>query len=128
MTNSKRYPETVTGKISRLLDDWLSRKLWQPIELIRLLVGDDLPAVGPAEEPYLWILRGIGTGADGAHREAALAARIGEFIDQKPEADLPGPRPEKMLYHLLSLCAGINKPDALAAELLRMLRRKKLSG
>jgi len=128
MTNSKRYPETVTGQISRLLDDWLSRKLWQPIELIRLLVGDDLPAVGPAEEPYVWILRGIGTGADGAHREAALAARIGEFIDQKPEADLPGPRPEKMLYNLLSLCAGINKPDELAAELLRMLRRKKLSG
>jgi|ERR1039458_681725 hypothetical protein len=128
MDNSKRYPETVTGQISQLLDDWLSRKPWQPIGLIRLLVGDDLPAVGPAEEPYVWILRGIGTGSDGADREAGLAARVGEFIDQKPEVGLPGTRPEKMLYNLLSLCAGMNRPDELAGPLLRMLRRKKLSG
>lgn len=128
MASRKRYPDTTVGAISRLLDEWLSRKQWQPIELIRLLVGDDLPAVGPGEEPYVWILRGLGTGADGAEREAGLAARMGEFIDQKPEVELPGPRPEQMLFNLLSLCAAMNRPDELAAPLRRMMKRAALSG
>ncbi len=92
-----------------MLDAWLRHEQWQPIELIRLLVGDDLPAVGSAEEPYVWILRGIGTGAYRADRKARMAARMGEFIEQQPEVELPGPRPEQMFYNLLQLCAGMTR-------------------
>jgi hypothetical protein len=128
MMAPRPYPDATVGEISRLLDQWLSQKRWKPSELIRLLTGDDLPAVDPVDEPCVWLLRAIGTGADGAEREAGLARRLGKFIDREPDVKRPGPRPEHMLYNLLSLCAGINRPDELAGPLLRMLERRRLKG
>lgn len=116
------------GKISQLLDDWLALDSWQVDELLRLLNGNDLPAVGSTEEPYVWISRALFTGASRAEREKRLAARLGRLIDEQPDVNLPGARPEQILFNLLSLCAEMNRPDELSEPLRRMFERRLLAG
>jgi hypothetical protein len=110
------------------LHQWLSRDTWDRIELIRLLRGDDVPASYATVEPYEWMLDALANEGERADFEQLLAERLAALIDQEPDINLYRPRPEQVLYNLLSVCAGVHRPLHLAGPLRRMFDRRKLAG
>ncbi len=103
--------------------------------LVEWLQGHGFPPVGYADEPYLWLLRGIESIAGMAPTSARdqtyselFCERIARLLDERPDEQRPGVRPEQVLYNLFLLCAGLKCPDCLADPLSRILARGKLNG
>ena len=111
-----------------LLGSWLQDKAWESKVLVRWLQGYDLPPVGTADEPYLWLLRGLPLGRNRRPAESELARRIAKILAGHPDEGGAGDRPEQVLFNLLKLCAGLSCPDELADLLYAMYQRGKLAG
>lgn len=111
------------------LHAWLSRTDWRVEELVRLLRGDEIvPASYARMEPHEWVEIALSNAGERPEFETELARRMAQLIDQEPEVNLCWPRPEQVLYNLLSVCASIYRPEELERPLRRMLERRKLEG
>lgn len=111
-----------------MLGAWLGREDWRPEELIDWLQGYNLPPVGHDDEPFLWLLRGIPLADKRFEAETKLAERVGKVLEGKPDLMRPGTRPDKVLYNLFMLCAGLGCPDQLAEPLYKVFQRGVLKG
>lgn len=124
--------DTPTGWMREALLPWLGKKDWTTAELLGFLQGYGLPPVGHDEEPYVWLLRGLPSGANRQNAETELAHRVAALLREQPDVNRPGRRPEQALCNLLLLCVGLNAAEILAkplAELYdRQMKKNTLAG
>jgi len=122
-------PEKWMGKV---INSWMreSKKKWRPQQLWDWLQGYDFPPVGHDEDPYLCLLRALGTMKDEKAARDEFAGLVRRAIEDQPDLDVaaPGKRPNQVLYNLFKLCGGLSRPDQLGDVLLGFLRRRRLSG
>jgi hypothetical protein len=126
------------GELTREMADRLKAWLDGPGgsgPLVEWLQGYDLPPVGYADEPYLWLLRGIraigpelSSKQDGQTYDHLFCKQVAGLLDDRPDRDRPGDNPERVLYNLFRLCAGLRCPACLAEGLRAILEAKQLSG
>jgi hypothetical protein len=115
---------TLTQQVADRIKEWLDgpRPSWA---LVDWLEGYNLPAVGPDEDPYIWLRRGLNELSDGLQKE--FVVHLCHFIDERPDVDRPGDRPDEVLSNLLWLCARLCLKDRslLGPALVRMYERAK---
>ena len=107
------------------VDAWLKREDWALSEWLDDFTGVNLPPL-PPEEPYVWILVGLGTGVARAERERKLAQRLAQVLDAAPDREELDERRRQALYNVLVLCSEIRGPEILPAPLRRMFERALL--
>jgi hypothetical protein len=117
-----------TLRMRELVTSWLDGHPIDDTSLDDWLVGTGLPAVGDADEPYVWILRGLPVGGDRPPYERTLALRAGGLLDAQSDAGDHRARDPQYVYNLLMLSAGLSSPDELHDPLERMMRRGLLDG
>jgi hypothetical protein len=128
MLDSYRESEGRVLQPNSRLSAWIDGAELDVSQLTRWLQGYDLPPVGHAEEPYLWILYALGLVDERFQRETELAGTAAVLLDAMPDVRPQGKRPNQLLYNLLMLSAGLSCPDQLSEPLQRMLLRARLSG
>ncbi len=106
---------------------WLSGSGPRSAQLERWLQGYDLPVLAAEEEPYVWLLRGLPQ-EDRYRWESRMAAEVAELVGQQPDVEPRGRRPQRLLYNLLMLAAGLSSPDELGERLWQMYERRSLAG
>jgi hypothetical protein len=100
---------------------WLGQQSWKASELLELLIGHGLPPFGHEDEPYLWLLRGLGLGSDRPTQEEEMARRVAALLENSAVTKkILGRRDEKLTYNLLLLAGGLGSPDQLADPLYRL--------
>ncbi len=119
-------PGSPTKWMRNLIIPWLERGGWQPEQLIAWLQGYNLPPVGHDEEPHVWLMRGLPP--DDEDLRAEMARRVVRILSSRPDVELPGRRPDQVLYNLLMLCSSLGRPFELAEPLYQMFVRERLSG
>lgn len=107
---------------------WADQEGFDLQTLVDWLQGTGLPAVGHDEEPFVWLLRGLPTGANRHAVSEKLAEGIARLLGQRPDVERIGDRPEQLLYNLLEVATHLNYPDQLASPLHELFRRKRLNG
>lgn len=121
----REYPDSgPTGDLRGKLLPWLEDRRWHPEPLTDWLQGRGLVSFGHEDEPYRWFLRAVP--ADNpryAWHRLKLASRVAKVIDDKPDIQTPGPRPEEFLSNLFLLAGGLDSPDLLAEPLYGVYRR-----
>jgi len=128
MAEGPLYPDNPTGWMRHVLHEWLQQPEAQLGLLTQWLQGHGLPPVGDEEEPYVWLLRGLPLGAERHQVETALARCAASLLDQKPDVQPVGDPPERLIYNLLKLCAGLRRRDLLAGSLSAVFKRRELAG
>jgi len=108
--------------------DWLAKKDWDTSQLIDWLQGYDLPLFGDSDEPYLWLLRGVPEADERYPAETEFASRVAALIDERPDVERRGKRPDQLLFNLFMLSAGLNCADQLADPLVSVFERAQLKG
>jgi hypothetical protein len=108
--------------------EWLTSSTWSVDELAAWLEGYESLPLGHDDEPYLWFLRGLPVADERFNAETVLADRVAVILGQQPDISWPGRRPERALYNLLLLCAGLSCPDQLAEPLFALFQRRALHG
>ncbi len=108
----------VVLRLRKRLEAWLSEEGARST-LSDWLRGYELPAVGHAEEPYVWMLRALSFSDDSARRELARRAAL-LLDDGRPHEGLRGRGDEDLLYNLLYLCAGLRCREELSEPLYRV--------
>lgn len=104
---------------------WLGRDDWKLSEWVDDFSGVNLPPL-PPEEPYVWILEGLGNDAGRPKRSATLARRLAEVLEARPDTgDLDLDR-QQALYNVLVLGSEIRDLPVLARPLKNMLDRASL--
>ncbi len=122
------FPDNPTGWMRHLLREWLQQPESRLERVTQWLQGYGLPPVGDEEEPYVWLLRGLPLGAERHSMETVLARCAAELLVQKPDVQPVGAPPERFLYNLLKLCAGLRSRHLLFDPLYAMFERRSLSG
>jgi hypothetical protein len=115
----KSLPQQVADRIAKWLED-PSGPSWA---LVDWLEGYNLPAVGPDEDPYVWLHRGLNELPANLYVEFIL--RLARFIDEQPDVARPGDRPDEVLYNLLLLCTRLGDRLRLGPPLIRMYERAR---
>jgi hypothetical protein len=126
------------GELTREMGERLRTWLDGPAGSARLvdwLQGYGLPPVGYADEPYLWLLRGMGAIGDERSAKAPdrtyddlFCEQVAALLLARPDVNRPGARPEQVLYNLFLLCAGLRCPGCLADPLYAIFQGEKLTG
>jgi transcriptional regulator with XRE-family HTH domain len=116
--------EGPTAELRRKLLPWLEESKWSPQPLIDWLQGRRLVSFGHEDEPYRWFLRALPSGESkwDWHRNE-LARRLARMIEEKPDVQKPGPRPDEFLSNLFLLAAGLDSPDVFAEPLFGVYQR-----
>jgi transcriptional regulator with XRE-family HTH domain len=116
--------EGPTAELRRKLLPWLEEGKWSPQPLTDWLQGRHLVSSGHEDEPYRWFLRALPSDERkwDWHRNE-LARRIGKMIEDKPDVQKPGPRPDEFLSNLFLLAAGLDSPDLFAEPLFGVYQR-----
>jgi transcriptional regulator with XRE-family HTH domain len=116
--------EGPTAELRRKLLPWLEEGKWSPQPLIDWLQGRHLVSYRHEDEPYRWFLRALPSDESkwDWHRNE-LARRIGKMIEEEPDVQRPGPRPDEFLSNLFLLAAGLDSPDLFAEPLFGVYRR-----
>ncbi|MBI1786384.1 MAG: XRE family transcriptional regulator [Acidobacteria bacterium] len=122
-TAAGRFEDSPTGWMSRILVPWLEQEIWRTGDLVDWFQGYGLPVTGEEEYPFRWILRSLPLGAERNKYKTTLAARLASLLDERPDVDPPGRRPDDVLYNLFMLCAGLDSPDQLAEPLCAVYER-----
>ncbi len=124
----------LTHEIGERMRAWLDGPA-DSARLIEWLQGHGLPPVGYADEPYVWLLRGIEaigrekcTTAPNRTYDEAFCEQVARLLIDRPDVVRPGVRPQQVLYNLFLLCAGLRCPDCLADPLLTICDSAKLRG
>jgi len=110
------------------LTAWLQRDDWTVEELIGALEGHGILGIAQEEEPYTSLLNVLPDGGERFTLESELARRASFLLNQQPDTQSIGDPPERLLYNLLMLCAGLAHPDELAEPLLALWSRRTLHG
>ncbi|HYU30913.1 MAG TPA: hypothetical protein VEW48_02015 [Thermoanaerobaculia bacterium] len=110
------------------LTAWLQREDWTVEELIDSLEGHGILGITQEEEPYIGLLNALPEGGERYTLESELARRAWALLSRQPDAQPIGDPPERLLYNLLMLCAGLAHPDELAEPLLALWNRRALQG
>jgi hypothetical protein len=94
--------KSLTEQVANRIREWLEgpRPSWT---LVDWLEGYNLPAVGPEEEPYIWLRRGLDKLPP--EYQERFVVQLAQFIEERPDVERPGDRPDEVLYNLLWLCA-----------------------
>lgn len=120
--------DALTREIQHLIGNWLERSDWTTQELIGWLQGFELPSARYEDEPFRWLLRGVPLAGDRFHAEREFARRVASLLNERPDVECVGRRPNELLYNLLELCAALSVPDHLADPLWEMFGRRALKG
>ena len=107
------------------VDAWLKREDWALGEWVGDFTGLSLPPL-PPEEPYIWILEGLGTGAARAEREGKLADRLARVLESAPDREEPDENRTQALYNVLVLCSEVRRHEILGGPLKEVLDRELL--
>lgn len=112
------------AELRRKLLPWLEEGKWSPHPLTDWLQGRHLVSFGHEDEPYRWFLRALPSEEPkwDWHRNE-LARRLARMIEDKPDVQQPGPRPDEFLSNLFLLAAGLVAPDLFAEPLYQVYRR-----
>ena len=116
--------EGPTAELRRKLLPWLEERKWSPQALIDWLQGRHLVSFRHEDEPYRWFLRALPSGESKWewHRNE-LARRLAKMIEEEPDVQKPGPRPDEFLSNLFLLAAGFVAPELFAEPLYDVYRR-----
>src|SRR5207253_9557411 len=96
------------ARMQAIVTNWLMKEDWNMSQLMDWLQGYGLPFAGDADEPYLWLLRGIPEASERHVTEVQFAGRVAALIRECPDVERPGKRPDQILYNLFMLCAGLS--------------------
>lgn len=129
VTEAPRSEETEGGPVR-----WIRRELEEVLfsdageaaaqaRVTAWLQGNQMPPVGDDQEPFLWLLDGLPPGGRYYEWVVALAKIVGKLLDQEPDRASVGRQPERFLYNLLALAAGLDCPNHLFEPLWRMYER-----
>jgi transcriptional regulator with XRE-family HTH domain len=130
-------PDPDAPERTRWMQELMIAWLWdEKLDLTRLaswLQGRGLPPVGPEEEPYHWLLRGLSVpGGTQQFLEKRFAERLAILLGEQPDVEPIVPDgQEDFLSNLYWTCAGLNQPGFLAEQLwlaYKRLRFTKPSG
>lgn len=94
---------------------WLDSLDWSHSQILRWMEGLELPAEDVRAEPHLWLLRAL-EGSPRRKGAPRLAERVAAVLRNRPDTVNSETRC-KILYNLLYLCAGLNRPDELCGPL-----------
>ena len=119
---------TIEASLKSKLNAWLNKSDWTDGELIRWLRGLELPAVGYAEDSYIWMIRGLPLADERYRAEKELARRVALFLSRQPDVTHRDSGGEEVLYNLFMLCAELQCRDELAEPLYQVLARQALTG
>jgi transcriptional regulator with XRE-family HTH domain len=116
-----------TRWLQELMIPWLWKDKLDIETLIGWLQGLGLPPVGPEEEPYHWLLRGVSVpGPAQDSLEKRLAERLAVVLGEQPDVEsLVSGSQEDFLVNLYWTCAGLRQPGFLAEQLWQTYRRLK---
>jgi hypothetical protein len=111
------------------LHAWLSQSDWKTDELVDFLRGEGImPPSFAQSEPFEWVEYALSNAGERPDFETDLARRLGDLLDREPDVNLCWPRPEQVLFNLLTICASMHRPAQLERPLRRMLDRRALKG
>jgi transcriptional regulator with XRE-family HTH domain len=116
--------EGPTTELRRKLLPWLEEGQWSPQPLTDWLQGRNLVSYRHEDEPYRWFLRALPSDESkwNWHRRE-LTRRLARMIEEEPDVQKPGPRPDEFLSNLFLLAAGLAAPDLFAEPLYGVYRR-----
>src|SRR5882724_1428367 len=118
-------PVKAEDRVLRMFREWVNQEPANLARLVQWLEGYSWPVMD-SSEPYLRLLHGFRRLDPSIADKFVL--RVVEFLSGHPEEKRAGDRPNEVLYNLLRLCGGMNRPDRLAAPLQAMLLRHELTG
>ncbi|HYP14282.1 MAG TPA: hypothetical protein VEQ63_10190 [Bryobacteraceae bacterium] len=109
------------------LNEWLDQTNWeeQRQNLTNWLRGYALPPVGSDEEPYAWLLYGLGQSSGRPERQRRFAELLVRFLNEHPDVEFTFPNYDGALCNLLLLAAGLDWAELLADPVDRMLARER---
>jgi hypothetical protein len=110
--------DLIVSRLRKKLEAWLNKGTWAQKKLLDWLKGYELPAIGHAEEPCIWLLRAL-LNSDKSYQQE-MAHRLAIFMnDEKPYHYINGKYDEEFLSNLFYLCSGLRCPNELFEPLYK---------